>query len=923
MHVPMLDGADRFRSSGASVVLVDRELRLALRVLIVGESADDAELAIDALQEAGYSPVCWRRVQDPPGMVTALMEQSWDIVLSDHRLSAFDCFGALEVLDASGLNVPLILVCGAIGVEMAIAAIRAGAADFLSRDRLEWLGAAVARCLRDQEEERRLLDMGKGGKRENRERSRTSADTLIDPFVLLRPLRDVSGQIVDFVYEYANDAACDANVAREGLVGTRVVDRVTQVAPSGLFDAYAAVFDTSEPLTLCDFPDRWGEDGDRRSFDVRALKAGELLVLTWWDVTERDRAETERVRVEAIVRSSYDAIVSLDADLLITSWNGGAQTIYGYASEEVLGKSSDLLIPPDATRESRGLREATVGGETVRRYETQRLHKNGSLIDVEITAFGVADRDGHASGLTTITRDISRRKQAERAVIQSAERYREILDTTPDGVWRVDAEGRTDYVNPRMASMLGYPPAEMIGCQLTDFVDPERLEVAQEESQGRLDGEPGVVEQCFVRKNGTLCWARVSRTRLSDQHGDHAGALAIMSDVTASKAQAVELRTSERFLAALTDSMAEGMFALNGDGHVTFINQAAEELLGWTKIELATRSMHDTTHFQHEDGSPYAAADCPLLGALRTGTTVRVEDDTFTRRDGRLLPVSYSAAPITIDEQVQGIVVVFGDVSARRADQQRHRRELETLTWVGRIRDALDEDRLVLYAQPIIDVHTRAVVAHELLLRMVDRDGAVIAPIRFLPAAEQFGLIEEIDRWVVAQAAQLAGRGLKVHFNISAKSLGSRELIKDLVAALRDTGAALGLLVCEITETALASDEVVAEAFVHELRELGCEIALDDFGIGYGGFAYLKRLPITVLKIDIEFVRDLVENAQNQHVVKAIVNLAQGFGRQTIAEGVESEATLELLEEYGVDYAQGYAIGRPAPIDSLFDLGLS
>jgi len=224
----------------------------------------------------------------------------------------------------------------------------------------------------------------------------------------------------------------------------------------------------------------------------------------------------------------------------------------------------------------------------------------------------------------------------------------------------------------------------------------------------------------------------------------------------------------------------------------------------------------------------------------------------------------------------------------------------------------------MLYAQPIIDVQSRAVVAHELLLRMVDRDGAIITPIRFLTAAEQYGLIEEIDRWVLGQAIKLAGRGHKVHFNISAKSLGSRELIGDLERGLRDTGAALGLLVCEITETALAGDEAVAEAFVDELRELGCEIALDDFGIGYGGFAYLKRLPITALKIDIEFVRDLVENPQNQHVVKAIVNLAQGFGREAVAEGVENQATLELLEEYGVDYAQGYAIGHPSPIDTVF-----
>jgi PAS domain S-box-containing protein len=430
-----------------------------------------------------------------------------------------------------------------------------------------------------------------------------------------------------------------------------------------------------------------------------------------------------------------------------------------------------------------------------------------------------------------------------------------------------------------------------------------------------------VVENRFVRKDGTRCWARVSHRALTDRHGQHTGGLAIMSDITASKAQAAELRKSEHFVAALTDSMVEGMFALDGDGRVSYMNHAAEKLLGWTKNELATRSIHDILHHQHEDHSPNAAADCPLLAALRTGTTVRVEDDTFTRRDGRLLAVSYSASPIIVDDEIQGIAVVFGDVSAQRASAQRHEQELERLTWVGRIRDALDEDRLILYAQPIIDLHTRDVVTHELLLRMVDRDGSIIPPIRFLPSAEQYGLIEEIDRWVLGQAITLAGRGHKVHFNVSAKSLGSRELINDLQTGLRDTGAALGLLVCEITETALAADETVAEAFVYELRELGCEIALDDFGIGYGGFAYLKRLPITVLKIDVDFVRDLVANPENQHVVKAIVNLAQGFGRQTVAEGVEDQATLELLDQYGVDYAQGYAIGRPAPIDGVFTDG--
>lgn len=123
---------------------------------------------------------------------------------------------------------------------------------------------------------------------------------------------------------------------------------------------------------------------------------------------------------------------------------------------------------------------------------------------------------------------------------------------------------------------------------------------------------------------------------------------------------------------------------MNRDGGVTYMNQAAEQLLGWNQDELTTRSMHDAAHFQHDDGSPYLTADCPLLGALRTGETVRAEDDVFTRRDGRLLPVAYSAAPITIDHQVQGIVVVCGDVSARKAEEQRHNASLRRSTgWAG------------------------------------------------------------------------------------------------------------------------------------------------------------------------------------------------------------------------------------------------
>jgi EAL domain-containing protein (putative c-di-GMP-specific phosphodiesterase class I) len=232
---------------------------------------------------------------------------------------------------------------------------------------------------------------------------------------------------------------------------------------------------------------------------------------------------------------------------------------------------------------------------------------------------------------------------------------------------------------------------------------------------------------------------------------------------------------------------------------------------------------------------------------------------------------------------------------------------------VGRTRDALDEGRLVLYSQPIVSLKDGD-PREELLLRMIGRDDEVIAPGSFLPPAEKFGLIMEIDHWVVMQAIQLAATGRRVEANLSAESIANVELLPAIEQKLRQTGADPANVVIEITETALMRDIEAGQSFAEALVDLGCSIALDDFGTGFGSFTYLKKLPVKYLKIDIEFVRNLGSNPANQHLVKAIVNLAQGFGHETIAEGVEDEETLTLLREYGIDFAQGFHIGRPAPI---------
>jgi PAS domain S-box-containing protein len=338
-------------------------------------------------------------------------------------------------------------------------------------------------------------------------------------------------------------------------------------------------------------------------------------------------------------------------------------------------------------------------------------------------------------------------------------------------------------------------------------------------------------------------------------------------------------------------------------------------MLGWSADELIGRSMHALIHHRHEDGVVFDESECPILAVRTTGGVVRVSDDVFVRRDGTMLPVSYTSAPLAGDGAISGAVIVFSDATKRRAERAELEREVEALTWMGRIRDALDQDRFELFAQPIIDLPTGKTVQHELLIRMRDEDGGLVPPGMFLPVAEQYGLILDIDRWVIREAAGLAAQGHAIELNLSAESLGDPSLLAFVEREFAAVGTNPANVVFELTETGLLRDEEAARLFIEGVDRLGSKIALDDFGTGYGGFTYVKRLPVDYLKIDIEFVRDLPHNRASAHVVRAVVNLARDFGQRTVAEGVENAETQELLREMGVDFAQGYGIGRPAPLE--------
>jgi EAL domain-containing protein (putative c-di-GMP-specific phosphodiesterase class I) len=241
------------------------------------------------------------------------------------------------------------------------------------------------------------------------------------------------------------------------------------------------------------------------------------------------------------------------------------------------------------------------------------------------------------------------------------------------------------------------------------------------------------------------------------------------------------------------------------------------------------------------------------------------------------------------------------------------------LSWVNRIEHALANDRLTLVAQPILDLHTGQVSLHELLVRLLDDQDALIPPASFLHIAEGSGLIARLDEWVAIQAIELIEECPELHLevNISGKSLGDQRLLRALDARLGSSPIDPSHLIFEVTETAAVSNITHAQAFAEHLRDRGCRLALEDFGAGFGSFYYLKHLPFDYVKIDGEFVQHAAAGNVDQLVIEAVVGLAQGLGKETIAEFVTNETTKRTVTRLGVDYVQGYHIGKPVPVAEL------
>jgi PAS domain S-box-containing protein len=475
------------------------------------------------------------------------------------------------------------------------------------------------------------------------------------------------------------------------------------------------------------------------------------------------------------------------------------------------------------------------------------------------------------------------------------------------GVWKWEISSGIVHWSEHLQEIYGLAPGEFEGTVEAFMArlhpdDRERVHAHVAHAVQTL--EPFAFEERIVRPDGSVRTLLSQGRAMPGPNGRADALVGVCHDVTERAAAEHALGASERRMRAILDNSPSAVAVKDLDGRYLMTNAECGRVLDVAPEDLIGHECHE---FLEKEVADRLRANDQLAAALGEP----VYEDMVLVRDGeaRTFMMTTFALPDAAGHPIETCTIATDITERKRMEQER----LDQASWEERITSALDEGRMLVYAQPIVDLATGSEVSSELLVRMVE-DGEVLAPPDFLPAAERFGLIRQLDVWMVRQAIELTAI-CSPEVNLSAISLCDPDVCDEIVALLSLAPAAASRIVFEVTETAAAEHLDAARAFADEVTALGCGFALDDFGTGFGSFTYLRELPLRYLKIDRSFVGD-------RQIVQTIIGVARQFGLRTIAEGVEDAEALEFLRAAGADYAQGFLLGRPAAAGRrTFNLG--
>ena len=577
---------------------------------------------------------------------------------------------------------------------------------------------------------------------------------------------------------------------------------------------------------------------------------------------------------------------------------------------------------------------------------------------------------------SVLEQEVSQREEAERQHHAREEQFRDFTEVTADWFWEMDAELRFSYVSERIEEITGLAASELFGQTLPDMFADRSAEYQLWEAQLEdleMRRSFDRLEILYKRPDGSNRVLRMSGKPVFDDAGVFRGYRGAGRDVTEARNLSDELsyRTSHdpltglvnrnefehRLRRALETTRLRNVLQANGgraNEHVlcyldldqfkvindTCGHVAGDELLRQVGALLSEQiRRRDTVARLGGDEFGILMEHCSLEQAQRVADNVRarIEAYSFAWDDKSFgLGVSIGIAPI--NGYTGGVTAAMSAAdSACFAAKEQGRNRIHVyreddaalakwhgeIQWVGRINKALEEIRFLLYFQPIIPIDRPTEGAHyEFLIRMRDKDGSIVTPNKFLPAAERYNLATKLDRWVVKESFSWLQSNpdhleqlYQCSINLSGHSLSDERFLDFVTEQFHELHVPPNKICFEVTETAAIENLPAATRFIKALKAIGCVFSLDDFGSGLSSFAYLKNLPVDILKIDGMFVRDIVNDPIELAMVRSINEIGHVMGKQTVAEFVEDQAIFDKVRETGVDYAQGYVVGRPRPID--------